>query len=413
MSDYNEPLLRASRYNASVVGGACALRLRRRDGQYHLNEFSVVVTNTGVTPTSIVFKEVDDYRTEAPRTSIGSQLDLCAGAFVQLNVSNSKRFLEVWGVNSSSEIRLDIKSKIRWDVVPFNRFDQTDSNLMWRPAQADEPVGIQYSLDPIVVYAGSAFSFEFDKGAFIDFSGRGLSIEVTAPGWDVNGLTVSGTPTSDKAGTYRITAVATDYKGRTATAVQDLVVVYVNVPPVVVNEIGDMEAQVSSPFSINIDFGNVFSDDPIDTLAYSIEGLPSWAELSGSTIYGIPSLSDVDSIGTVVVTATDNGGLSTSTKFSITVVNNPPQLGTPIPAQTAALGVYFDFTIPSSAVTDTDTLTYSLSTALPDWLEFNSVARRFTGTPDLTDLGTVHVTVSASDTLEQSVDLSFDINVVE
>lgn len=410
--DYSEPLQRTSRYHVPVVGGTCALRLRKRN-DYHFKAFNVVLVNESPDATSVLFREVSDYHQAADRTDVGSQIDLKPGAQVIIDLSHSKRYLELWGVNTAAYLRVEIKSRIRWDLVPFDRFDQTDSNLLWRPVMADEPVTIQYQPEPILVWTGSSLDFKLDRNVFFDASGRGLTFSVTAPDWlEVDGLRIYGTPTSAHVGKFDIVLVATDHRGRTATVKQVVEVRYTNLPPAAIAAVEDVQVQVQSALSLSLDYESLFADDPADTLTFSVSGLPSWATEEDGLISGVPELSDEGSVSTVGITATDQGNLSTTIHFSIAVVNNPPVIGDQIPDQTVVAGEDFDFTLPDTAIVDTDPLIFEAS-GLPDWLEFNSVTRKFLGTPDLTDLGTVTITVRATDTLGHSVEASFDITVIE
>lgn len=85
-----------------------------------------------------------------------------------------------------------------------------------------------------------------------------------------------------------------------------------------------------------------------------------------------------------------------------------------IPGQTAIVGDAFAFPIPPGSFSDpdaTDTLTLTAG-SLPGWLSFDGVAG-FSGTPSAGDLGTVTVTVTATDPFGLAVSKDFTIDVVE
>lgn len=84
--------------------------------------------------------------------------------------------------------------------------------------------------------------------------------------------------------------------------------------------------------------------------------------------------------------------------------------------KTADLDALFSYTFASGSFTDPndDTLTYTATLqgggSLPTWLSFNASTRTFSGTPDAGDMGTISVTVTASDGTESASD-TFDIVV--
>ena len=85
------------------------------------------------------------------------------------------------------------------------------------------------------------------------------------------------------------------------------------------------------------------------------------------------------------------------------------------------MGRSFSYTFPTNTFSDADgtTLTYTASRhisssviqALPTWLSFNASTRTFSGTPGSTDVDTVVVRVTATDTSAESVSDEFEIRV--
>ena len=98
--------------------------------------------------------------------------------------------------------------------------------------------------------------------------------------------------------------------------------------------------------------------------------------------------------------------------------NDPPTVANEIPDQTATEGGVFSYTFPTSTFADpdaSDTLTYTATQsgepALPSWLSFDDATRTFSGTPATADVGTVPVTVTATDNISGSASATFDIVV--
>ena len=111
----------------------------------------------------------------------------------------------------------------------------------------------------------------------------------------------------------------------------------------------------------------------------------------------------------------DSFDKESSTSWQIAIGGSRPP--NEIPDQTVPVGA-FSYTFPANTFTDAavDTLTYTATkadgTALPSWMTFTPSTRTFTGTPQLSDAGTVSVKVTASDGTA-SVSDTFDITVTE
>ncbi len=126
---------------------------------------------------------------------------------------------------------------------------------------------------------------------------------------------------------------------------------------------------------------------------------------------------------TVTVTATGDANYSMSDAsdgFDVTTVaNQVPTVGTAIPDQTATVDTAFEYSFPAGTFSDadSDSLTYTaqqtdgtMDSALPTWLTFTDNERKFAGTPQAGDTGTLMVKVSASDGMD-SVSDTFNIVV--
>ncbi|WP_338874733.1 putative Ig domain-containing protein [Spirosoma sp. SC4-14] len=89
-----------------------------------------------------------------------------------------------------------------------------------------------------------------------------------------------------------------------------------NTAPRINSPVASQTATVGMSYSLNLI--NTFLDQETpNSLTLTASGLPSGLSLAGMTLSGTPSLTGVS---TVVLTATDPGGLSASTSFSLTVV---------------------------------------------------------------------------------------------
>ena len=220
----------------------------------------------------------------------------------------------------------------------------------------------------------------------------------------------------------------TDLDG--ATTVTEVITINVNdvnEAPTAGTTIADQTTNQDADFSFTVSEDAFADEDEGDSLTYSAtladgSALPAWLSFDGATrtFSGTPSATDSGSIE-VRVTATDNDSLSTSQDFTLTVntTNTAPTEGTAIADQTANEDATFSFTVLETAFVDEgDTLTYSATladgSALPSWLSFDDASRTFSGTPLQSDVGSleVRVTVTDSGSLSASQDFTLTVNNV-
>ena len=120
-------------------------------------------------------------------------------------------------------------------------------------------------------------------------------------------------------------------------------------------------------------------------------------------------------IDTFAYTVTDGDDGSDTALVEITVegVNDAPVVAIPIADQTATQAIDFSLALPSGTFTDVDqgdSLTITTDD-LPDWLSYDEASQTFSGTPDAEDVGTVDITVTATDTAGESVSDTFSLQV--
>ena len=225
---------------------------------------------------------------------------------------------------------------------------------------------------------------------------------------------------------YDVAIQVKDSGNKTFSKTLKIAITNANDAPTVSNAISDQA--VVEDGSFNFQFNeNVFADvDSIAALTYAATlsddtVLPQWLTFNAATrtFSGTPTNSDVGSIA-VKLTATDSGGALASDTFNIVVsnVNDAPTVANAIPDQTISNGsaMYFKFDATTFSDVDvSDTLSYvaSLSdgTALPSWLTFDAAARTFTGTPTNSDIGSLAIKVTATDTGSVTVFDTFNITV--
>ncbi|MFO0701090.1 MAG: putative Ig domain-containing protein [Nitrospira sp.] len=251
------------------------------------------------------------------------------------------------------------------------------------------------------------------------------------PSWlsfDATTRTFTGIPDDAQVGTLNLTVTATDPGGLSAVSSFALTVQNVNEAPTVVNALANQTTFEDAPFSFVVP-ANTFADPDLvhgDTLTYSAtfangNALPSWLSFNAATrtFSGTPLNGDVGTLS-LVVRATDVGGLNTTSGFTLTVqnVNDTPTVATPLANQTVLEDAPLSMTVPANTFADPDagdTLTYSATLAnghaLPSWLSFDAVTRSFTGMPDDAQVGSLALKVTATDSGSLSVSNLFTLTI--
>jgi len=206
----------------------------------------------------------------------------------------------------------------------------------------------------------------------------------------------------------------------------DLFPPHTNQVPIVANAIADQTTVEDAPWTFVVP-ANTFADqdagDVLTLIASLADGtpLPGWLSFDAGTrtFSGTPDDAQIGTIG-LRVTAADGRNAMASDTFTLTIsnVNEAPTVAAPLVDQAATKEVPFTFIVPAGAFTDVDpgdSLVYSATladnSALPAWLLFNPSARTFSGTPQLADIGTLTVKVTARDTGNLSVSDTFTLAV--
>jgi len=280
----------------------------------------------------------------------------------------------------------------------------------------------------------AAFSFTFAADTFTDVDlGDTLTYSATLadgsplPAWlsfDPGTRTFSGSP--DNGGIISVRVTATDSAGAQISDTFDLVVANINDAPTLANAIGDQNATEDAAFSFTF-AADTFTDvDLGDTLTYSAtladgSPLPAWLSFDPGTrtFTGTPANGDVGTLS-LKVTATDSTGALVSDTFDLVIVNtnDSPTLANAIGDQNATEDTAFSFTFAADTFADVDlgdTLTYTATlvggAALPAWLSFDAATRTFSGSPGNDDVGTLSITVTATDSAGAQVSDTFDLAI--
>ena len=282
---------------------------------------------------------------------------------------------------------------------------------------------------PFALTLGTNVFVELDEGDVLTYALTGY-YGTSLPAWlsfDSQTLTLSGTPRNGDVGTTSLDFIATDGSGAQASWTTQLVVNNVNDAPVATPPAGQT-ALAGQTYVLAV-LPEVFSDpDAGDLLTVTgslvggdplpdwllLDGGPGWSELSAS-----PTATDLGRY-VIELIATDGSRATATASVTLDVVreNHAPTVTAAIPNQTASEDSAWSYVTPLATFSDpdaNDTLTYSAALvgggALPAWLTFDPVVRRFSGTPGNANVGSISIAVTATDTAGAKASDAFDLKV--
>lgn len=210
---------------------------------------------------------------------------------------------------------------------------------------------------------------------------------------------VSGRPTSaDVGSTGAIVITVSD--GQATASIQFTIAVSNQTAPV------NRAPTITGTPATSITAGSAYSFRPVgsdpdgNTLTYSIQNRPSWANFSTSTgrLSGTPTAASVGTSARITITVSDGTATASLPSFTIQVnaaANRSPTIsGSPL--LSTVVGLLYNFQ-PSATDPDGDALTFSIQNR-PSWATFNTATGRLTGTPGLLDvLDFSNITISVTD----------------
>ena len=274
-------------------------------------------------------------------------------------------------------------------------------------------------IDSLTVGVGSTIRF-----------GPGIALDSTAYDWNGSDLTVYY-GSSDDAVTIKDfapndigdAAVVENFLFDDGTLVS--LAQFLNLPPSPTQAIPDQALNQDEWIQMWLP-ENLFVDDSWDSFVetLTVDGVAaesSWLRYDPNErlLTGRPGNNEIGG-HKVTIYATDSFGATDSVSFQISVanVNDAPLVSNPLGQQTATEGSTFTTSIPVNTFEDVDVgdaLTYNATLAdgsvLPSWLAFNAMTRTFAGIPTATDVGTLQLSVSATDSGGLSAAASFQLDV--
>ncbi|MBE0365842.1 hypothetical protein PULV_b0521 [Pseudoalteromonas ulvae UL12] len=259
-------------------------------------------------------------------------------------------------------------------------------------------------------------SYTFTPNANDVDTGDNLTFSITnKPAWvsfnSVNGQ-LSGIPTNSHVGsTDNIVISVSDGQLVSSLPTFRLTVINTNDSPSIfgqpVTQINEDSYYQFTPSAYDEDVG--------DSLTFSIQNKPNWANFNPSTgeLYGTPLNQHVGTYNNVVISVSDsNSSVSLPTFFiEVSNTNDAPTIsGTPQTSMNE--DTQYQFTPTAHDEDLSDTLTFSI-TNKPSWASFDTQTGRLSGTPSNDDVGTTtNIVISVKDLLAQTSLPPFSLTVV-
>lgn len=211
-----------------------------------------------------------------------------------------------------------------------------------------------------------------------------------------SGITLSANTVANASGSATITVNVSDGEFTASRSFTVTVLSVNDVPTVSSTTIANATEDAAYTQSLS----SLFADVDGDALNYTLESNPDWLSVSNGSLIGTPTNDHVGST-TFYITASDGSGGSVRQQYSISVANtnDAPVVASPAADITATEDVLLSSLIASTVFNDVDgdNLTLSASFTGASWLSFNAITNRFTGTPGNDDVGTVNITITATD----------------
>ncbi|MBI2668467.1 lamin tail domain-containing protein, partial [Candidatus Woesearchaeota archaeon] len=290
-----------------------------------------------------------------------------------------------------------------------------EGNLGGTPGSSNNAAPLIISTPTTSVNQGTLYSYQI-----VASDDDQLSYTVTAPAWlkfDLNTLTISGTPTNAEVGDHVITIKVSDPANAEDEQTYTLTVVNENDAPTGADK--TITLQEDTPYTfLATDFG--FADiDQGDTLkSIKVTGLETKGalQLSGADVVlnQIISVADIaagkftfkpgsDEKGVsyanvqfLVSDGTEEAAAANIITFDVDAVNDAPTI-TSTPDQTATEGKSFSLTVIASDVDNTPAELFisSADSTLPKWLVIDGTDKlKLTGTPDTDGTFTIKIKVT-------------------
>ena len=312
-------------------------------------------------------------------------------------------------------------------VTVRDSFESITTSFTLTVSASSQPLRLATATTNHEIFGGQEFSYDI---AFSNPNNGTLSYMITvtgpasgpAPGWltytaDATTVSFSGMPASiTHLGLSTVTVTANDPFGGAVSTTFTITVF--NQTPVLNNRPEAQTASIKGQYSYLIP-ADIFLDPENGPLSYTVtvtEPASNWLSFSSTDLTtrltGMPLEDDLIGVSTVTVTATDHLGLTSTTFFTLTVITNQPPVSA-LEDQIAEPHLSFYYAPIFNDPEGFPILDYTAGdTSALAWLDFDTNANRFTGTPSINDIGSsAKITVTATDSRNNETSATFTITV--
>ena len=180
------------------------------------------------------------------------------------------------------------------------------------------------------------------------------------------------TPEADFNGTDRLAFTVRNTSGFASEAEATLTVIAEPDAPRIDQDLDDINLAPGQRITLNLRTEKVFADPDGDALSFSVlsrDAAIATAEVTGDEVLTVQALNAPNQATLIDVTATDTGGLSATTSFTVTVEasdNQPPRVETSITDRALTVGETFDVALTTVFTDDDgDALTFTATSSNP------------------------------------------------
>lgn len=300
-------------------------------------------------------------------------------------------------VGTSDMIQIEVTDSKAWTQLPAFQISVTSNSTTPPPANVAPTLT---GTPATTATVGQSYTF---APVGDDANDDTLTYSITnRPSWltfTPSTGAVSGTPSSGNVGsTGAIVITVSD--GQASASIQFTITVSTQTPPT------NRAPTISGTPATSVTAGSAYSFRPVgsdpdgNTLTYSIQNRPSWANFSTTTgrLSGTPTAANVGTSARITISVSDGTATASLPSFTIQVnaaANRAPTIsGSPL--LSTVVGLLYEFQ-PNASDPDGDNLTFSIQNR-PSWATFNTATGRLSGTPGVADvLNFANITISVTD----------------
>ena len=133
--EYPSPLIRVSNLQVPMVSGYATGRLRAQFGPVSGTEDSsclILLENVGPTTFTVQLKEAAAVTSVSGRSNLGEAYALAVNGRRTVRLTPSQPIVEAWCTAGSGQLKAQIQSQLRWDILAFDRDEASYPTQVWR-----------------------------------------------------------------------------------------------------------------------------------------------------------------------------------------------------------------------------------------------------------------------------------------